>query len=350
MLIVDGHEDLAYNVLSDGRDYLRSALRNREVETGTPVPEVNGLCMLGLPEWLAAQVAVIVATVTTIPHHRAHPGELSYATVEASFQQALAQVAIYRRWASTHPRIDLVERESDLDAALASWADGGASARVGLVLLMENADSIRTLDEVAFWHEQGIRVVGPAWHSNRYSASAEEPGPLTELGRGLLDRMGALRMLLDVTHMADEACAEALERFDGTVVATHVTPRRLVDRPRMLPDFAIEGVVERDGVVGIMPASWALDPEWGSKEKTDVTLETVVDAIEIVCEIAGDTYHVGIGTDFDGGFGAEAVPAELDTVADLPRLGEALERRGFAVADVEAVMGGNWLRVLRRCL
>ena len=66
--------------------------------------------------------------------------------------------------------------------------------------------------------------------------------------------------------------------------------------------------------------------------------------------LTGDTRHVGLGTDFDGGQGAEDAPAELDTIADLPRLVEALARRGYADEAVTAIMGGNWLRVLRRAL
>jgi membrane dipeptidase len=79
-----------------------------------------------------------------------------------------------------------------------------------------------------------------------------------------------------------------------------------------------------------------------------VTLDAVVEAIDAVCEIAGDAAHVGLGTDFDGGQGAEAAPAEVDTIADLPKLAAALAARGFADSDIAAVMGGNWLKFLRR--
>ena len=54
---------------------------------------------------------------------------------------------------------------------------------------MENADPIRSPDEVEFWAAQGVRIVGPVWHANRYSGSTEEGGPLTDLGRDLLTEM-----------------------------------------------------------------------------------------------------------------------------------------------------------------
>jgi membrane dipeptidase len=75
-----------------------------------------------------------------------------------------------------------------------------------------------------------------------------------------------------------------------------------------------------------------------------------VDAVDDLRQIAGTTRHIAIGTDFDGGQGAESAPAELDTIADLPKLADKLGDRGYSEADVDGIMSGNWLRVLRRAL
>jgi membrane dipeptidase len=352
MIIVDGHEDLAFNALTDGRDYLTSAHATRAAEAGGPLP--NGICMLGLPEWLGANIAVVFATIQTIPRTHARIGEPSYSNPEAAYQQALAQLAIYRRWAAIHPQVALVERSTDLDAILSTWNTAVRPMdrqQVGLVPLMENADPIRTPGEVGFWHAQGVRLVGPAWETNRYTACSYDSGPLTALGRELLDRMAPLGMILDLSHMADAACREAIGRYNGPIVATHANPRALVPLPRCIPDDVIAGIVAHDGVVGIMPLNWALDPAWRKGHpKANIHVDAVVRAIDHVCELAGDTSHVGIGTDFDGGQGAEAAPSELDTVADLPRIADALSHHGYDDGAVAAIMGGNWLRVLRRCL
>ena len=79
-------------------------------------------------------------------------------------------------------------------------------------------------------------------------------------------------------------------------------------------------------------------------------LSRVLDVIDHVCQVTGSAAHVGLGSDFDGGFGTEAIPAELDTVADLWQLKEGLEGRGFAANDVAAILGGNMLRKLRESL
>jgi membrane dipeptidase len=69
-----------------------------------------------------------------------------------------------------------------------------------------------------------------------------------------------------------------------------------------------------------------------------------------VCQITGSATHVGIGTDFDGGFGTESIPYELDTVADLYQIADALTGAGYEDSDVDAIMSGNMLRKLREGL
>jgi membrane dipeptidase len=255
-----------------------------------------------------------------------------------------------------------VTARAQLDAVLDTWrGDSNDGHQVGLVLLIENADLIRQPDEVTFWHAQGVRLVGPAWHTNRYTGSSMTGGPLTALGRALLDRMEGLGMILDLTHMSDDACRESLERYGGPVVATHTAPRSWGTSElgwthpqlahRLLADDVMAGLIDHGGVIGIMPANWALDPAWRrDKLKADIHLSDVVNAIDRVCQVAGDARHVAIGTDFDGGFGAEATPAEIDTIADLQGLAPALAARGYAEAEVAAIMHGNWLRIVRECL
>ncbi|MGE5334432.1 MAG: dipeptidase [Nitrososphaerota archaeon] len=350
MIIIDAHEDIAFNVLVDGRNYLQSAYLTRTAENGTTVPESTGICMLGLPEWIQARVAVIFATLTTIPRGHARPGEMSYGNIEASYQQALAQLAIYRRWSETTAAIRLITDQSHLNAVLASWEHEEVAPQTGLALLMENADSIRTPEEIGFWYEQGLRIVGPAWHTNRFTGSTMDAGPLTAAGRALLAAMGHFGMALDLSHMAEEACLEALATYPGPILASHANPRRMAPIARLLSDKVIAEIIARDGVIGIMPVSWALVPNWRQKPRAEIGIDLVAQAIDIVCQIAGDAHHVGLGTDFDGGQGAECAPAGIETVADLPLIAVALEQRGYASADIEAILHGNWLRILRQTL
>jgi membrane dipeptidase len=175
-------------------------------------------------------------------------------------------------------------------------------------------------------------------------------GPLTAPGRALLDEMARIGFVLDLTHMSDESAREALARYDGVVVATHANARGRVVRERLLARDVVTEIAARDGVIGVLPLNWALDPDWSDKGKAAISVDDVAAAVDALCDAAGDIRHIGIGTDFDGGQGAEATPAEIDTIADLPKLGDSLRGRGYSEEDIRGVMGENWLRLLRRAL
>ena len=81
-----------------------------------------------------------------------------------------------------------------------------------------------------------------------------------------------------------------------------------------------------------------------------IPLELVVDHIDYVCQLAGDASHVGIGTDFDGGFGLQSVPEEIDTITDLQKLEPLLDEKGYTESDIAAILGTNWLSLLKRIL
>jgi membrane dipeptidase len=157
--------------------------------------------------------------------------------------------------------------------------------------------------------------------------------------------------MLDLSHMAEQSFLEAVDRYEGTLIASHSNPRKFRNSDRHLSDDMIRRLAERQGVMGIVFYNRFLSNEWNRGDpKGDVTLSTVIDAIDYVCQLTGSAAHVGIGTDFDGGFGVEAIPAELDTVMDLLKVADALRARGYSESDIEAVMGGNMLRQLRACL
>ena len=82
-------------------------------------------------------------------------------------------------------------------------------------------------------------------------------------------------------------------------------------------------------------------------DNSRITLETVVDHMDHICQIAGNAHHVAIGTDLDGGYGTEQAPADIDTIADLQKIPAILDARGYSQGDITNIMHGNWLRRLR---
>jgi membrane dipeptidase len=356
--IVDAHQDLAYNALTFGRDYSRAALATREREHGTDTIGRNGHTLLGLAEYLLGHVGVIFGALFAAPARRKQ-GDWDtqvYADAAEAHRVYARQLDYYQRLADEHEVFRLIATKSDLESVLATWqGDEFAKRRIGLVPLMEGADGIREPKEAEGWMERGVRIVGLAWAGTRYAGGTGEPGPLTPEGRRLLDVMADLGLMLDLSHASDESFLEALDRFPGVALASHSNPRARVKNParpeRFLSDEMIRRLAARGGVIGVVPCNRFLKADWKTGDpKTAVTLDTLASAVDHICQVTGSAAHAGLGSDFDGGFGVESTPAEIDTVADLQKLAPVLAARGYSQRDITGIMGDNWLALLRRGL
>ncbi len=354
MIIVDAHLDIAYNAVCYGRDYTLPAYKTRRLEPYT----LNdpGPATVGLPDALIGRVGLVFGTLFVPPAQRQFSGretEPRYRDAREAHDQALRQLDIYERIADNHARVRLVKSQADLDAVLATWGPDTTVTEheQGIVVLMEGADPILEPKQFEEWYGRGVRVVGPAWQATRYSAGTGASGPLTPLGHELLDVMANVGALLDLSHMAERAYHEALERYEGPIIASHSNPRRFRDSDRHLSDDMIRLLAERDGVMGIVLFGPFLHPDWRTGERRSlIPFTTILDAIDHVCQVTGSAQHVGIGSDLDGGFGVNSIPAGMDTIADLWWLTGGLRKRGYSEADIEAIVGGNFIRKLRQSL
>jgi membrane dipeptidase len=221
---------------------------------------------------------------------------------------------------------------------------------------MEGADGIRSPHELSEWYDMGLRIIGLAWAGTRYSGGTKEPGPLTPDGRQLVAAMADYNFILDLSHMDEAAALESLDRYEGPVIATHSNCAALMkgaDTNRHMPDRVIEGLIERDAVIGVIPLNTFLKVGWLRKSgsrRDEVPLDTLIAHIDHICQLAGDSLHAGVGSDFDGGFGLQSIPLEMDSIADLQKIAAGLMARGYSESDAENILGGNWLRFLRRNL
>ncbi len=358
MLIVDAHQDLAWNMLTFSRDYTRSVKDTRRLEASSQTPLNNGDSLLGWPEYQLGQVAVIFATLFAAPirHKLGEWDMLTYTNTNQAHSTYQVQLDAYHRLGEEHPdKFLLVQTLQDLDNVLGYWEqvkDGDHP--VGLVILMEGAEGVREPAELEQWWGQGVRLIGPAWAGTRFCGGTREPGPLTSEGFALLEGMSEYGFTLDLTHMDEQAVLQALDVYPGSLVATHSNPHALLkdaDLNRFLSDRVLHGLIERDGIVGIPPYNKFLRWEWTSSEGREaISLELVVDHIDYICQLAGDARHVGIGSDFDGGFGLQSVPCEVDSIADLQKMVPLLKKRGYTESDISAIMAENWLFLLRETL
>ncbi len=358
-LILDAHQDLAWNMLAFSRDYTRSVHETRQIEHGLPVVAHTGDTLLGFPEYQQGKIGVIFATLFAPPARpkKSTWEKLVYHNFDEAHQIYSQELDLYKRLVDEHPdKFDIIRDVRDLNLILSKWQnpEDKHPRPTGLVLLMEGAEAIRSPEELPTWWAQGLRIIGPAWLGTRYCGGWHEPGPLTGAGRELLAGMAEIGFTLDISHMDEPATLEALDIYEGAIIASHSNAEALLPNSgtnRHISDRVIHGIIEREGVIGVIPFNAFLQVGWKETDgRKGITLENLVAHIDHICQIAGDAYHVGIGSDFDGGFGLESVPHDIDTIADLQKIAPLLRERGYTEKDIAAIFGDNFIDSLKKNL
>ncbi len=348
--IIDAHLDLAWNALSFNRDLTLEIEKIRRLEEQMRDHRSRGNCTVSLPEMEKAGVAVCVATLLA----RGGPNQtqrqaysrtdLDYANQEIAYAAAQGQLAYYRILES-RGLLSMIRSAGELDD---HWRDYEGKGRLlGIILSMEGCDPILSPSQAESWWNDGLRAAGLTHYGEgHYGFGTGTTGPLKQRGLELLKEFERLGIALDVTHLSDEGLEEALDVFQGPVLASHHNCRTLTPHQRQLTDEQIKKLIARDAVIGVALDAWMLVAGWqkGKSDPATLEMERVTDHIDRVCQLAGDARHSAIGSDLDGGFGKEQTPGELDTIADLQRLAPILGERGFSDSEIDAVFHGNWLR------
>ena len=357
MLIIDAHEDLAWNIQTFNRDYTRSARETRLLEANTFIPRWNGDTLLGWDDYQKGEVAIVFSTLFAAPARR-KMGEWDiecYHDPAGAQKLYRSQVDLYRQLTSDYPeKYQLINNKPDLYRIINDWQNKPGNHPIGLVMLMEGAEGILYPSEVEDWWELGVRIIGPAWAGNAYCGGTAEPGGLTALGSELLECMAEIGMILDLSHMDEKAALQALDTYPKTIIASHANAKALlagIDSNRHLSDLVIQRIIERNGVIGVVPFNVFLKAGWKYGDaQEEVTLDDVFAQMDHICQIAGDAKHTAIGSDFDGGFGKQSTPFEIDTIADLQKIANLLLMHGYSQADTELILGKNWLNLLSQNL
>ena len=352
MFIVDAHLDLAYNALRYRRD-LRLELTEARKRERDIRDHPHGTITTTIPELLESEIGLIFGALFVLPARSNRKGaantRLVYEDDDQAYQAAGEQLDYYHRLADEIEAVRLVGDRDALEEVLASREEGERPL-LGIVPLMEGADPVRAPEEAEEWYERGVRVIGPAWDDTKYAGGAWRGGTgFTKEGFALMEVMADLDMILDITHLSEEATFEATDRYGGVLIASHSNARALVPGGRQLSDEQIRRLAERDGVTGVVMNNHFLKAGYRQSDpKESVTLDDVVAHIDHVCQLLGSADYVGIGSDMDGGFGRDDVPAEIESIADLRKIGNVLqEKYAYGDEDVAKVMGGNWVERLR---
>ncbi len=366
MLIIDGDYPMAHGAVDLNRDLTLPIDEVRAVQEGSreaarwPASET----MASLPEMRRGKIAAALVKISGRIQRKGSPiwgyrsGDIAYAAAQAD----LAYYRILERRGEAR----ILKTREDFNAHIQTWleAESYNDLPIGMVLGMEGADPILWPEHVHEWWESGLRTINLAHYGvSTYSHGTGRPGGLLPPAKPLLHEMDGLGMILDLTHTADEAFWQALDLFSGPVMASHQNCRALVPGERQFSDEQLKVILERGGVIGASMDTWMLYPrgnlDWGGKvfparrnrfPREAVTLEHLVDNMDHVCQLAGNSQHAAIGGDTDGQGGKDGAPYEIDTVADYQKIAEVLERRGYAQEDIINVMYRNWQRFYEQWL
>jgi membrane dipeptidase len=259
--------------------------------------------------------------------------------------------------------------------------------KIALMIGVEGGHAIEdSLDILREFYASGVRYMTLTHvNTNNWcdsSGDAAKHGGLTTFGREVVSTMNDLGMIVDISHVSDDAYRHVIETTRVPVVATHSSARALCNHARNMTDDMLRTLATNGGVCMVNFFSAFISDEvaqviihasrrrreekseaqglGGTEEMPDdrtdwdsylqwflslgsptATLDQVADHIFHIANVAG-IEHVGIGSDFDG---VPSLPTGLDTAAGLPALTDRLMERGMSAADVEKVLGGNFMRV-----
>lgn len=356
MFIVDAHLDLSMNAMEWNRD-LRKELREiRKRERGLKDKADRGRGLVSLPELRKGNIGLVVATQIA---RFVKPGSKlpGWNSPEQAWAQTQGQLAWYKAM-ELEGELRMINDLKSLRSHLKHWNAAekpatGSPKTIGYILSLEGADSLVDLDYLDQAYAYGLRAIGPAHYGpGRYANGTDSKGHLNEAGRNLLKRMQALNIILDATHLCDDAFWDALDLFGGPVWASHNNCRFLVNHNRQFSDEQLKALIRRKAVIGAAFDAWMIVPGWkrGISNPRDMqcNADRVIDHIVHICMLAGDSDHVGIGSDLDGAYGQEQTPYDIRTIADLQRIPEKFFKRGFRDNEVKKLMHGNWLAFLER--
>lgn len=353
LFTIDAHLDLSMNAMEWNRDLRRPLHEIKAREQGMNDKPDRGQGTVSLPELRKGNVGLVVATQIArfVAPDNPLPG---WHSPEQAWAHTQAQLAWYQAMVAAGEMTQIRDSET-LEQHLKFWNDGENTSQkpIGFILSLEGADSIVSLEHLEIAHAYGLRALGPAHYGpGRYANGTDSTGQMGQMGLDLLKKMEELRIILDATHLCDDAFWQAMDHYSGPVWASHNNCRALVNHNRQYSDEQLKVLIERNAVIGAAFDAWMIVPNWVRQQSTpqamNCNLDALVRHIDHICQLAGNALHVGIGSDLDGAFGKEQCPYDLDTIADLQKLIPVLQNHGYSDGDIEGIMHGNWLRFLRR--
>ena len=353
MLIFDGDYPMAYGGIELNRDLTLPLKEIRDADENS-----DNIAFACLPEMRRGRVAAALMKFT-VRRKRENSILSGYQGTASVYGAARGQLAYYQILQDQGEGL-ILKSGKELAAHIKLWEKTSdvVSLPVGMILGMEGADPILWPEQVFEWFDAGVRVVSLTHYGpSTYAHGTGSKGGLLGPGKELLREMARCGMILDLTHISDESFWDAIEYYQGPILASHQNCRELVPGERQFTDEQLKLVIERGGVIGASMDTWMLCPwftiDWSATgsfnrrnhfQREEISLFHVVDHIDHVCQLAGSSDFAAIGGDTDGQGGIEGAPSQIDSIADYQLLVPILEDRGYSEDDIKKIMYKNWER------
>ncbi len=331
--IIDGHIDLAWNYIALRRRF-EDSIDIKHSNDGKEIVKTEGQASVGFPEIQKGNIRIIFATIWVETNKSLFPTiGPKYTTISEAVNLAKQQYQYYKSLCNEYGFIFITSRE-EFESVICSQP-----YKFGIVPIIEGADFIFDKSDLNYWIENGIKIIAPIWQKNQIGCCSELGGDLTTFGKNLIKYMSQKKMIIDISHMSDEAARSTFDCFEGIIINSHTCCRHFIDSERLISDWQIQQIHKRNGVIGLMTWKQKL------KEKSVVDINDFVDHICYIADLTGSVNNIAIGSSMDGGYGVESLPKGMGSIESLNLLQDKMVKRRFSEQDIEAVLYKNWLRV-----
>lgn len=363
-LVIDTHADTPQRFLDE----------NFDLGQNTPVSEGH----IDLGKIKQGNLGAEFFSIWVEPEFKGHYAKRAMDLIDSVYQQA-----------AHHP--DKMTMAFSADDIVRAHEQHKFAALMGIEGGHAIENDIRLLRD---FYRMGVRYMTLTWsNTNEWADSSgdvQDPNVkhhngMTDFGKDVVREMNRLGMIVDISHVSDATFYQALAVSQAPVIASHSSARALTDQPRNMTDDMLRAMTHNGGVVMVNFYSAFIDENFrkassdpekikqrdaevdaykkahahpdGSPVTYDETvaiekkwaaqfprppLKSLIDHIDHVAKVAGID-HVGLGSDFDG---VTSLPDGIDSVADLPKITQALLDRGYTREQILKILGGNFLRVM----
>jgi len=355
-IVIDTHGDTTQRLIFDPKFDI--ATRHTDGNIDLPRMREGGLDAMFFSIWVPSDVTGPIAV-----------------------KRAFDQIDAVHEMVRTHPN-DFV-----LATTAADVRQAAAAGKVAALMGVEGGHMIDDdMRQLRNFYALGVRYMTLTHFKNNNWADSSTDKPqhngLTPLGKDVVREMNRLGMMVDISHVADKTFSDVIGLTSAPVIASHSSSRAIANHPRNMTDEMMRALAKNGGVVminyhaaflseefrvasekkngDVVASMAAMSKKCGGNEACStleseridhqamakgtlpkVTWEKIIEHIDHAVKVAG-VDHVGLGSDFDGA----TMPIGMEDASKLPKITEALLKKGYSEADVTKILGGNILRVM----